>query len=138
MMATQPYRSGKVLEARGLDVVSDEIWVMLLTDEYSFNSFHSSRENLVSFESTGPGYKAGGRPVMGRKLEWAGDVLQVKAEDPLWSRASVRAKYAVLYRARGGEASKDELICCLDFGDNVSSMNGPFKIEWPGGVMRES
>lgn len=138
MRSAMAYRSGKILEARGLDMVQSELWMMLLSDLYVFDGAHGRRSELSKYEITGPGYTSGGRPINGRTLNWNGDVLQVKAEDVLWPRASIRARYAVVYRARGGDPSQDELVNCQDFGDNVASMNGPFRVEWPEGVMRES
>lgn len=132
------YRSGKIVEARGFDCLADPVYVMLLNDAYEFKDDQAARSEVSKFEITGLGYTAGGRPISGRTFAWRGSVLQVKADDVSWPRSSLRARYGVMYRARGGDPSKDELMCCFDFGENVASMNGPFIIEWPGGVMRES
>ena len=40
------------------------------------------------------------------------------------------ARYAVIYRARGGASSADELLCYVDFGADVSSTGGAFTIAW--------
>lgn len=131
------YKSGKTLEARGFNSLSDPVAVMLLGPEYVFSADHGTRAAVMGHEISGPGYKAGGLQVGGRVENWEGGTLQIKAANVVWPRSSIRARYGVMYRARGGVESGDELICCYDFGDNISSMNGPFTVEWANGVVRE-
>ena len=42
--------------------------------------------------------------------------------------ATITARGAVLYRARGGVASADDLIACYDFGADISATGVDFTI----------
>jgi len=79
---------------------------MLCTSSYTPDlDTHDFRSDVTN-EVTGTGYSAGGQAL-----------------------ASVTVTY-VVYRARGGASSADELLCYVDFGTDVSSTGGPFTIAW--------
>ena len=50
------------------------------------------------------------------------------ADDITLSNATITARGAVLYKARGGVSSADELIAYLDFGADITSTAGNFNI----------
>ena len=45
-----------------------------------------------------------------------------------WTSSTITARAGVIYKSRGGASSADELVCYLDFGDDVSSSAGTFAV----------
>ena len=45
-----------------------------------------------------------------------------------WTTATITARYAVYYKARGGASSADELVAVVDFGSDVTSTAATFTL----------
>ena len=78
---------------------------------------------------TNGSYHAGGLPIelvlveQGERawLQWAGE--------PRWARATITARGALVYNT----SRHNQAVLVLDFGENISSRDGPFTIEFPDG-----
>jgi hypothetical protein len=111
--------------------------VMLLSDKYKFDPKHKTRADIEAFEIAGPGYKAGGALLTGRKCVNTDGIGTLHAASPVWPKATLTARYAVIYKSRGmKKADKDLLVCCEEFvnekgmSTNIASVNGPYAVEW--------
>lgn len=85
---------------------------------------HDFRDDIGANECTGTGYVAGGVTIGTRSLNYVGASNKVQyLGDPLtWSGldlAGTGARYIVIYIARGGASSADELIGYVDLGADV-------------------
>ncbi|NBW63990.1 MAG: hypothetical protein EBR33_12965, partial [Synechococcaceae bacterium WB4_1_0192] len=45
-----------------------------------------------------------------------------------WPSSTITARKMVVYRARGGASSADELVACIDNGVNVSSSGNTLSV----------
>ena len=116
-----------------INLSSDTIKVMLLTSSYSPNiDTHAKRSDVTSFEVSGTGYTAGGATLGSKTLtvDTTNDRAVFDAADTTWASSTITARYAVLYKSRGGASSADELIAYTDFVTDKSSSAGNFTIQW--------
>ena len=119
----------ELLEAEH-DFTADTFKLALFTNSASLDA--TTTAYSTTNEVTGTGYTAGGNALntyvttqdnTNNRATW-------DAADTSWTSATITARGAVLYRARGGAATADELICALDFGSDQTSTNGTFSIVW--------
>lgn len=106
--------------------------VMLTTSSYVPDvDTHDFRSDVTN-EVTGTGYSAGGQALGSVTVTYdsANNRAVFDAADTAWASSTITARYAVIYRARGGASSADELLCYVDFGADVSSTGGAFTIAW--------
>lgn len=106
--------------------------VMLTTSAYTPDvDTHDFRSDVTN-EVTGTGYSAGGQALGTVTVTYdsANNRAVFDAADAVWASSTITARYAVIYRARGGASSADELLCYVDFGADVSSTGGAFTIAW--------
>lgn len=109
-----------------IDFEGDTFRVVLLTDEYEPDKeAHKSRADLFG-EVRGQGYAAGGMTVQVRAA-MADDRLTLALGGLVLPEATVTAKYAV-YCVESEEAEDGRLIACIDFGGDVTSTNGEWKL----------
>jgi hypothetical protein len=109
-------------------------YCMLVTDAYvpnkGFDHFRQDVLNQAGSEVTGAtGYMAGGQ-LSACTVGMNAGINQVSLTftGPVWNSASITARGAVIYHARGGAASADELVTYADFGMDVTSSNGTFTV----------
>jgi hypothetical protein len=115
-------------EAR-IDWTSDTFKVMLLTSTASPAASWAKRSDLTN-EVSGTGYTAGGATLSGTVINTSSTTKQYDATDVSWSTATITARYAAVYKSRGGLASADELVVIHDFGSDKTSTAGTFTIQW--------
>lgn len=129
-MADVIYTSFKRDIANGaIDLDTDAINVMLVTSAYTASAAHTKRSDITN-EVTGTGYSAGGAALASKTVANVGTTGVFDAADLTWSTSTITARGAVLYKARGGASSADELICYIDFGADKVSTAGNFTIQW--------
>lgn len=88
----------------------------------------------ITSEITGTGYTAGGATLSTKTVTYASRVTTFDADDVSWTSSTITARYAVLYDSTGGK-----LILWVDFGEDKSSSNGTFKVEWAStGIFAET
>lgn len=115
-----------------IDLDTDTINVMLVTSTYTPDQdTHEYRDDITN-EVSGTGYSAGGSALAGKAVtaDNTDNEGVFDANDLSWSTSTITARGAVLYKARGGASSADELICYLDFGSDKISTAGTFTIAW--------
>jgi hypothetical protein len=115
---------------RGLiDVDSVTVRVMLTTSAYTENKDTHTKRSDVTNEVTGTGYTAGGVvSTVTVTKDNATDRVTISLGAVSWANATLTARKAVYYVARGGAASADELIAVNDFGSDVTATNATFSL----------
>ncbi len=115
---------------RGLiDVDSVTVRVMLTTSAYTENKDTHLKRSDVTNEVTGTGYTAGGVvSTVTVTKDNATDRVTISLGAVSWANATLTARKAVYYVARGGAASADELIAVNDFGSDVTATNATFSL----------
>ncbi len=131
-MANAMYNATKKYILNGaIDWDTSTIKVMLVTSSYSPNiDTHDFRDDVTANEITGTGYTAGGYTITTPTVtqDNTNDRGVFDSEDPTWSTATITARACVLYRARGGASSADEVLGYWDFGSDITSTAGTFTI----------
>jgi hypothetical protein len=115
-----------------IDAGADEFKVLLVTSDYTPNKATHNKRDDVTDEITGTGYTAGG-VVTTATLTQSGDgeefnFVSIEFSAVNWSSATITARGAVYYKARGGASSADELVLFNDFGTDVTVTAGTFTI----------
>jgi hypothetical protein len=105
---------------------------MLVLDSLTPNfDTHDFRDDVTSAEASGTGYTAGGATLTSTELTVASGIVTYDAADASWSSSTIsNAMAAVLYFARGGASSADELILLSDFVTAVSTTAGTLTVQW--------
>lgn len=118
--------------ARGaVDFDTDTFRAMLVTASYVVNKDTHLKRSDITNEVTGTGYTAGGAVVTPTiTKDTANDRLDITFSDPSWANSTITARGVVIYKARGGAATADELVAYCDFGANVSSTNATFTVDF--------
>jgi septal ring-binding cell division protein DamX len=115
-----------------LNLSGDTIKVMLVTSGYTPNvDTHDYRDDVTN-EVSGTGYTAGGATLANKTVtqDNTNDRAAFDADDATWASSTITARGAVVYKARGGAASADELLCYFDFGSDQISSSGNFTLQW--------
>ena len=116
----------------GIDLDTDTIKVMLLDDNHTQDQdAHEFIDDVSTNEVSGTGYTAGGAAI-GSKVVSQDDTDNegvFDGADVTWSSSTITARYAAIYKDTGTPATSP-LIAILDFGENKSSSNGNFTIQW--------
>lgn len=131
-MADLIYNSFFVDHANGnIDLDTDTIKVMLVTSSYTPVKTHNRRDDVTN-EVTGTGYTAGGATLASVTLtqDDTNDLGKFDAADVTWSTSTITARGAVVYKARGGASSADELIKYFDFGSDKVSVGAAFTLQF--------
>ena len=112
-----------------IDLDSDTIYVGLMTSTASPSAAWNRRDDITN-EVSGTGYTAGGQALTTLAVTASGTQAKWTADNVTWASSTITARYAFLYKHRGGAASADELILIVDFGADKSSSGGNFTITW--------
>ncbi len=105
----------------------DTFYVLLTTASYTPDKAHTKRSDITN-EVSGSGYTSGGAATT---ITVAQNNLSAQITYTLtsvsWPNATItNARYAVIYKRRGGAASADELFGLVDDLTNTTSTNGTF------------
>lgn len=113
-----------------INLQNDEIRVALLLNTYTPDPDHDSFIDISTHETSGVGYTAGGQVLANQTvtLDDATDRMRFDGDDVVWASATITARYAVLYDVTLG--GTNDLIALVDFGNDKSSDNGDFIIQW--------
>jgi hypothetical protein len=122
-----------------IDLDTDSFKMMLVTSalgETEKDTF-DFRNDITNEVANGNGYTTGGNAVTltVAAVDAPNNDIEVTASAVSWSSATITAVGAVIYKARGGASSADELLCYLDFGGTVSSTSGTFTVT-PSGSLK--
>lgn len=118
------------LAVGNIDADTDTFYAMLVTSAYTENKDTHDRRDDVTNEVTGTGYTAGGQAitVTVAAVDTANDRVVITLAQVVWSSSTITARKMVVYKRRGGASSADELVCVIDFGSDVISVNGAFTV----------
>ena len=119
--------SFKVELLLGLHNFSGDAILMALYDDSA--SIGASTTNYVTGgEIQGPGYAAGGQQLTGPQiLGPANGTAYATFNDPIWANSSLTARGALIYN----QSKQQRAVAVLDFGSDVSSNNGSFRVKFP-------
>lgn len=104
---------------------NDNCKVILLTSAYRPDKANDAYRSDLTDEVEGRGYDGGVSADVRASL--ANGTLTLSLGSMVLPNATVEARYAV-YVVDRGEPEEEELIACIDFGDNVKSTNGDFSL----------
>jgi hypothetical protein len=96
---------------------------MLVTSSYAEDrGAHSKRSSITNEATSGTGYTAGGASVtVSASLNTTTHKLTLTIGAVSWTSSSITARKLIVYRARGGASSADELVACIDNGTDLVS-----------------
>ena len=141
-MTSVLYNNYKKLEFSGqVDLMNSGIYIMLVSGSYdgsntsNYRAANANTGQIGLNEAVGPGYVMGGQKLVGRLVGFGSpagtDEAYFDADDVTWGSSTITASGAVIYQSgynRNIESS--HLIAYLDFGQNQTSTNGTFQIQW--------
>lgn len=130
-MASLIYNSFWFDLAKGaIDMDTDAFKVMLTTSAYTENKDTHTKRSDVTSEVTGTGYTAGGAATTCtvNAVDTTNDRVDLTIGAASWAASTITARKAVVYKARGGASSADELVAVIDFGADVISVAGTFTL----------
>ena len=118
-------------DAFNFDLLSDTIRVMLTTSSYVPNKDTHETKADVTNEVVGAGYVARGTALAGKTVTYdsANDRVIFDANDVTWAAATLTARYAVVYKDTGVDATSP-LIGYIDFEIDKSVSGQDFTIAW--------
>lgn len=121
-----------ILTGKTVDFLVHPIKVMLCSATYAPNQDTHQTKADVTGEVTGTGYTAGGAALTTKTVTYDSvtNTTALDADDVTWPNATITARYAVIYDDNGATDADKLLLGYVDFGQDVSSTNGDFKITW--------
>jgi hypothetical protein len=138
-MANAIYNSFKRdLMLGDIDLAEDTIRLMLVTSSYTPNIDTQTNRSQITGEVVGTGYTSGGANLANKSvtISQSTDEAVFDANNVTFSNATITAMGAVIYKSTGSPDT-DNLICYLDFGQNVTSTGGDFVVAFSNdGILR--
>lgn len=112
-----------------IDFDTDTFKCMLVTSSYTPSKSHSKRSDITN-EVTGTGYTTGGNVATAAValINNTSNLQDISWSITSWTSSTITARGAVVYKARGGASSADELVGYLDFVTDQSSSGGTFTV----------
>ena len=135
-MAVTPVPYTKLIDSlaqKKIDLDSDTIKVMLTTNSYTPDKDTHQYKSSVTNEVTGTGYTATGATIGSPTITYdaANDRLVFDGADVAWSSATIAgARRAVVYDSTPGSDATRPLIMWVDFGQDLSPVNGTISLTW--------
>ena len=121
-MASIIYTSFPADAMNGNAVTSHSYKAMLVSGSYTEDRGAHSKRSSITNEISGTGYTAGGAAVtvtVATNTSTHKTTLTIGAVS--WPSSTLTARKMIVYRARGGASSADELVCCVDNGTDLVS-----------------
>ena len=112
-----------------IDFDTDTFKCMLVTSSYTPSKSHSKRSDITN-EVTGTGYTTGGNTATATvaTINNTSNLQDISWSITSWTSSTITARGAVVYKARGGASSADELVGYLDFATDQTSSGGTFTV----------
>ena len=111
-----------------LDFAVDSFKMMLVTSGYTAaKATHNRRDDVTNELAASGGYTAGGAVTTCSISDDTNKKL-LTFSAVSWSSATFTTAGAVIYKARGGASSADELVAYIDFNGDVVSTGGTFSV----------
>lgn len=131
------FRKKQLSGSGAVNLTSLTVKLMLATGSYTPNqNTHDFRDDVGATEVSGTGYTAGGATVANvtATMDGSGNITIDGDDVASYSQSASgfsNARRAILYIARGGAASADELIAYSnDFGADVGNVAGALSISF--------
>lgn len=106
--------------------------VALLADTYTPNQdTHVYWSDVSANEVTGTGYTAGGQTLATPTVAYDGvsNTVTLSGDNISWTTSTITARYVVIYQDTGTPGTS--VLCGFsDLGENKSSSNGDFNLNW--------
>lgn len=139
-MASFNFNAGiRALVTGGMDLDTDSFKMLLVTSALSETEKDGFdfRNDIVNEVANGNGYATGGKActLTVAAVDTTNNDVEVTCDAVSWAGASFTAAGAVIYKARGGASSADELLCFIDFGGNVTATGATFTVT-PSGSLK--
>lgn len=126
-MANLLYPAFKRSMGNGLfNLSADPLKCALLANTYAPDPDHVVFADVAGHEASGEGYTAGGQALADVVWTTVGTACVLDAADPIWTEATVTARYAAVYAAKTVDSLVDPLVCLLDFGADRGVVGGVF------------
>ena len=109
---------------------STALKVMLTTSAYTPDQESHDFKDDITNEITGTGYTAGGAEITSKSVTEASKVTTLDGADVTWAASTITARRAVIYDATPATDATRALLAYIDFGEEQSSSNGNFTIQW--------
>lgn len=115
-----------------IDLVNDDIKVALLDSNHAFDPDSATNlqwTDVSANEVAGTGYTAGGESLTGKAVtvDDTDDEGVFDADNVTWAASTITARHAVIY---DDTTATKYIIASIDFGQDTSSTNGNFQIQW--------
>lgn len=109
----------------GVHAAADTYKVALYTDAATLGA--STTVFSVTNEVSGTGYSTGGATLAGLTTGLSGSTAFLTFSDPSFADSTITARGCLIYNS----SKSDKAVAVFDFGENVSSVNGTFTIDFP-------
>lgn len=110
----------------GVHASTDTYKIALYTDAATLSA--STTAYSATNEASGTGYTAGGEELAGFTTGLSTSTAYLTFTDPAWSNATITARGCLIYNS----SKSNKAVAVFDFGQNVSSVNGTFTVDFPG------
>jgi hypothetical protein len=121
------------LANKEIDFNSDTIKVLLTTNSYTPDKDTHQYKSSITNEVVGTGYTATGATIGSPTITYdaANDRLVFDGADVAWSGATITgARRAVVYDSTPASDATRPLIMWVDFGQDLSPVNGTISLTW--------
>ena len=134
------YGNGMLKAMTGaIDFDTDTFKLMLTTSSYTPNQdSHDFRDDVTNEVGASGSYSAGGGVLSGVSVTYdAGtNEMRIAWTSPSFTSATITARTAVIYKARGGAASADELVAFCTEATDIASTAGTFTVTLPSPTLK--
>lgn len=98
---------------------------MLVDASYTEDRVAHAKQSDITGEVSGTGYTAGGTTVLlSTSTNNTTNKLTLTVSSPSWASSTISGvRKCIVYRNRGGAATANELVCCIDNGVDLNSSN---------------
>lgn len=130
-MAVPNFTKTELMKA-GINLVADTIKVALLTSlTLNVDTQQYFGDVNAAEVANGNGYTTGGATLANKAVtqDNTNDRAVFDADDVTFANATITARWAVIYKSTGNNATS-QIIRIIDFGSNQSSSGGNFTLQW--------
>lgn len=110
----------------GVHLSTDTFKMALFTSSATLSA--STTAYSVTNEVSGTGYSAGGATLTGFTSGLSGSTAFLTFSDPSFSNSTITARGCMIYNS----SRSNKAVAVFDFGQDVSSVNGTFTVDFPG------
>lgn len=111
------------------DVIKCALFTSAHAPDQDVDRYYDGAHGMTEV-AAGNGYSPGGATLTTPAIAYDGptNVFKISASDAVWSNATITARYACVYDST--PASNKPFLAFVDFGADVTSTAGEFRIAW--------